>query len=329
MPDTLLEVNDLHTYFSTLQGTVKAVNGISLELHENSVLGVVGESGSGKTVTALSILRLVPYRGKIVSGSIRYKGTDLLTLGASEMRRIRGREISLIFQDAQSALNPVITVGKQIEEIMLQQTGMGKKLARARTVDLLTQMGIADPTRWLGQYPFQLSLGMAQRVVIAIGVALKPRVLIADEPTSNVDVTIQAEILQRLKQLQQDQHSAIMLITSDLGVIAQMADSVAVMYGGSVVEYADTRALFARPLHPFTWGLFQALPRFDLPPSALRPMEGGPPNMIDPPDRCPFLRRCMKATSQCRNSLRPELMEIEPGHRAACYNPMEYEQAAS
>ena len=329
MSDNLLEIKNLHTYFTAHQGTVKAVNGVSLELHENSILGVVGESGSGKTVTALSILQLVPYRGRIVKGSILYKGTELLALGSRAMRRIRGREISLIFQDAQAALNPVLPIGKQVEEIMLQQTGMSKKVARSRTVDLLTQMGLPDPSRWLDRYPFQLSLGMAQRVVIAIGLALKPRVLIADEPTSNVDVTLQAEILHRLKQLQQDQHSAIMLITSDLGVIAQMAEFVAVMYGGSVVEYADTRALFAEPFHPYTWGMFQALPRFDLPRRSLRPMEGGPPNMIDPPDRCPFLARCMKATSQCRNSPRPELMEIKPGHRAACYNPMEYEQAAS
>lgn len=322
MTQTLLEVRNLHTYFRTKEGTVKAVNGVDLSLKEDSVLGVVGESGCGKTVTALSILQLVPFPGKIVEGKVLYRGVDLLTLSAEQMRKIRGKEISLIFQDAMAALNPVIPIGKQVEEIMLEHTSMGKRQARELAADLLTQMGIPDAKRILNHYPFQLSGGMAQRVMLAIGIALKPRVLIADEPTSNLDVTLQAEILHRLRQLRRDNRSTIMLITHDLGVIAQMAGEVAVMYGGTIVEYADTRTLFRRPLHPYTWGLFQALPRLDEPDRALMPIRGSPPRMVDPPDQCPFLHRCPKAVSQCRTNPRPPLVEVEPGHRIACYNPI-------
>ena len=320
MPETLLEVRDLHTYFMTKEGTVKAVNGVSFDLEEDSVLGLVGESGSGKTVTALSILQLVPFPGKIVEGSITYDGESLLDTSTERLREIRGQEISLIFQDSGAALNPVIPIGRQVEEIMLEHTDMGKRQARATAEDLLKQMGIPDARRMLDQYPFQLSGGMAQRVMMAIGVALNPRVLIADEPTSNLDVTLQAEMLQRLRRLRQENHSAIMLITHDLGVIAQMAERVVVMYGGTVVEQATTRDLFARPYHPYTWGLFQALPRLDAPQRSLTPMQGAPPQMMDPPDQCPFLHRCSKATAECRTSPRPPLEEIAANHWVACYN---------
>ena len=209
----ILEVENLHTYFATNEGIVKAVNGVSLSLEENSVLGVVGESGSGKTMTALSVLRLVPYPGQIVAGQIMYDGRNLLQMTDDEMRNIRGRQISLIFQDAASALNPVITIGSQVEELMLEHTAMSKREAQQVTTDLLANMGIPDAKQMLGRYPFQLSGGMAQRVMMAIGVALKPRVLIADEPTSNLDVTLQAEMLQRLRFLRQESGTAIMLIT--------------------------------------------------------------------------------------------------------------------
>ena len=324
MPETLLEVRDLHTYFMAKEGTVKAVNGVSFTLEEDSVLGLVGESGSGKTVTALSILQLVPFPGKIVEGSITYNGESLLDMSTERLRSIRGREISLIFQDSGAALNPVIPIGRQVEEIMLEHTDMGKRQARATAEDLLKQMGIPDARRMLGQYPFQLSGGMAQRVMMAIGVALNPRVLIADEPTSNLDVTLQAEMLQRLRRLRQENHSAIMLITHDLGVVAQMAERVVVMYGGTVVEYATTRDLFARPYHPYTWGLFQALPRLDAPQRALTPIRGAPPQMMDPPNQCPFLHRCSKATAECRTSPRPPLDEVAEGHWVACYNTINY-----
>lgn len=318
----LLEIRNLHTYFATNEGIVKAVNGVSLSLEADTVLGVVGESGSGKTMTALSVLRLVPFPGQIVGGQVLYEGRDILQSSDDEMRRIRGQEISLIFQDAASALNPVITIGDQVEEIMLEHTGISKRQAHAMSMELLSNMGIPDPRRMLRQYPFQLSGGMAQRVMMAIGVALKPRVLIADEPTSNLDVTLQAEMLQRLRILREESQTAIMLITHDLGVIAQMAERVAVMYGGYVVEYGDTPSLYRRPMHPYTWGLFQSLPRLDAVNQRLRPMTGAPPQMLDPPDQCPFLHRCSKATVECRTSPRPALREVEPGHTLACYNPV-------
>ncbi len=302
----------------------KAVNGISLTLEEDSILGVVGESGSGKTVTALSVLQLVPFPGEIVRGSIKYRGQELLSMSSEEIRHIRGKEISLIFQDAGAALNPVIPIGKQVEEIVLEHTDMSRRRARSVAVDLLGQMGIPDAKNMLSRYPFQLSGGMAQRVLMAIGVALKPKVLIADEPTSNLDVTLQAEILHRLSQLREENGSAIMLITHDLGVVAQMTQSVAVMYGGSIVEYTDTKSLFAKPLHPYTWGLFQAIPRLDTGQQSLNPIRGAPTKMIDAPDRCPFLERCSKATNQCRTMPIPSLVEVEPNHRLACYNPIVY-----
>lgn len=324
MPTHLLEIQDLHTYFITNEGVNKAVNGVSLTLEEDSILGVVGESGSGKTVTALSVLQLVPFPGEIVKGSITYNGRELLNLTADQIRHIRGKEISLIFQDAGAALNPVIPIGKQVEEIVLEHTNMSRRRARALAIDLLGQMGIPDAKNMLSRYPFQLSGGMAQRVLMAIGVALKPKVLIADEPTSNLDVTLQAEILHRLSQLREENGSAIMLITHDLGVIAQMTQTVAVMYGGSIVEYTDTKSLFAKPLHPYTWGLFQAIPRLDTGQQSLSPIRGAPPKMIDAPDRCPFLERCSKATNRCRTMPAPPLVEVEPNHRLACYNPIVY-----
>ena len=323
----ILEVKDLYTAFVTREGVVNAVNGVSLTLDEDAVLAVVGESGAGKTVTALSILQLLPFPGQVVSGSVRYNGMELLNLSAEQMRPIRGKEISLIFQDAAAALNPVIPIGKQVEEIILEHTRMGKRQARSRSIDLLTQMGIPDPGRMMDRYPFQLSGGMAQRVMLAIGVAMNPRVLIADEPTSNLDVTLQAEILQRLRQMRHENHSSIMLITHDLGVVAQMADTVAVMYGGMIVEHAEARALFARPAHPYTWGLFQALPRLDTTARSLLPMRGTPPRMIDPPDQCPFLHRCPKATNQCRTEPRPKLQQVGAGHHVACYNQISYAEA--
>ena len=318
----LLELQDLHTYFSTKEGIVKAVNGVSLSLDEGDVLGLVGESGSGKTVTALSIMRLVPFPGRIVKGDITFGGQSLVDIRDDRMRRIRGSEISLVFQDAGAALNPVITIGQQVGEIMTEHTDMSKRQVRNYALELLGQMGIADADQVLDRYPFQLSGGMAQRVLMAIGVALKPRLLIADEPTSNLDVTLQAEILHRLRLLRQESGTSIMLITHDLGIIAQMADTVAVMYGGFIVEYAETKQLFRRPTHPYTWGLFQAIPRLDSSDQALQPLPGAPPRMIDPPDQCPFLHRCNKATTECRTSPRPPLVEIESGHKLACFNPM-------
>ena len=328
MTSGVLEIEDLHTYFATVDGTVKAVNGVSLRVDEDSVLGIVGESGSGKTVTALSVLQLVPVPGDIVSGSIRYDGRELVGLDNRAMRAIRGNEVAMVFQDAVAALNPTINIGEQIVETVLEHTDMSNRAARERAIELLTQMGIGEAKGILGRYPFEISGGVAQRVMVAIAIALRPRLLIADEPTSNLDVTMQAQILHRLQLLRREQRSALVLITHDLGVLAQIAETVAVMYGGHVVETASTRDLFARPLHPYTWGLMQAVPRLDSEPPALTPIKGTLPKMLDPPDQCPYLARCPKAISACRTDPMPPMREVEGGHEVACYNPIEHEQDA-
>ena len=325
--DQALRVENLHTYFFHKDGVVKAVNGVSLTLNRGEILGLVGESGSGKTVTALSILRLIPYPGRMVQGRVTFEDTDLAALSDEDLRQIRGKDISMVFQDAASALNPVLSIGEQMRETLQAHLEVSKEEAERLGIALLAQMGLPHPERLMQQYTFQISGGMAQRTMLAIALAHNPRLLIADEPTSMLDVTIQAEILQRLRSLRQDQGAAILLITHNLGVVAQMADRVAVMYAGSVVEEADTRALFSRPAHPYTWGLLQAVPRLDQQDDELRPMRGSLPDLMELPDQCPFLPRCHKATSVCRLSSKPPLEEVEPTHRVACYNPIEHPAA--
>ena len=325
MDDVVLKVEDLHTYFYTKQGVIKAVNGVNLTLKRGSTLGLVGESGSGKSVTALSLLRLVPPPGRIIKGEVYFNGNGLLGLPSEALRKIRGKEISLVFQDPAMSLNPVATVGSQIEETFLAHSDMTKNAARKLALDLFKNVGLGDAERIFSQYVFQLSGGMAQRVMIAIGLALNPKVLIADELTSNLDVTLQAQVLHYLEGLREKYRTSIILITHDMGVIARMADDVAVMYAGSIVETADSKTLFRRSVHPYTWSLFQSLPRLDDPDRPLVAMKGAPPTMIDLPDQCPFLPRCPKATTTCRLSPRPKLQEIEPGHFAACYNPIQHE----
>ena len=320
----ILRVEDLHTSFFTKEGEVKAVNGVNFSLKEDSILGIVGESGSGKSATALSILRLLPYPGRSVAGAIYFEGQDLLKMDNEALRRIRGKDIAIIFQEPVAALNPLITIGTHMEEALLAHGYMGKAEARDRSVQLLTELDLPAPTNVLKLYPFQLSGGQAQRVMIAMAMAWNPRVLIADEITSNLDVTLQADVLDRLKRLQRERHSAVLLITHDMGVIAQAAPEVAVMYAGAVVEYADTISIFRRPFHPYTWALLQSIPRLDEPLRALQPIEGSSPNLIDLPDQCPYLPRCPKASNECRLSPRPELVEVEPGHWVACYNQVEH-----
>ena len=320
----ILRVEDLRTSFFTQQGEVKAVNGVNLTLKEDSILGIVGESGSGKSVTALSILRLLPHPGRTVAGSIYFDGQDLLKMDNESLRQIRGKDIAIIFQEPVAALNPLITIGTHMEEALLAHGYMGKAEARDRSVQLLTELDLPAPANMLKLYPFQLSGGQAQRVMIAMAMTWNPRVLIADEITSNLDVTLQADVIDRLKRLQRERHSAVMLITHDMGVIAQAAQEVAVMYAGNVVEYADTISLFRRPFHPYTWALLQSIPRLDRPMQALQPIEGSSPNLIDMPDQCPYLPRCPKASNECRLSRRPELVEVEPGHFVACYNRIEH-----
>ncbi len=321
MPDNILEIRDLRTYYHDRKTVLKAVDGVNLTLERGSVLGVVGESGCGKSTLALSILNLVPHPGYIDSGSVLFEGRNVLQMGAAELRSIRGRQISMIFQDPVAGLNPVLSVGQQVEEIITTHTGYGHRDARRMSLDLLASMGLPDPSRIADRYPFQLSGGMAQRVMIAIATALKPKVLIADEPTSALDMTVQAQILEELRRLQKTGVS-IILITHDLGVIAQMADNVAVMYAGRIAEEGNVEAIFRKPRHPYTWSLLASLPRIDETVGKLRHVRGRPPDMTKLPAQCAFVPRCPKVRNECRTLDAPPLDFIEGDHKVACYNPM-------
>ncbi len=319
----ILQVKDLRAEFVTPEGRVKAVNGVSLSLQRGGTLAITGESGSGKSTLALSILNLLPHPGRIVEGSIFFQGTDLLTLPGEELRRVRGREVAMVFQDPATGLNPVLSAGQQVEEIITTHLNVSRREAKRRSLQVLAQMGLPEPAQVAARYPFQLSGGMAQRVMIAIATALNPKVLILDEPTSALDVTVQAAILEDLKQLQRQHGTSILLITHDLGVVAQMADEVAVMYAGSVVEYAGVHRLFDRPRHPYTWSLLSSRPRLDREDSGpLTAIRGAPPSLVNLGDECPFLPRCPKATNVCRSEPSPPLFVMEDSHFAACYNPI-------
>jgi oligopeptide/dipeptide ABC transporter ATP-binding protein len=319
----ILRIENLHTYFYTREGVVQAVNGVDLTVRADTTLGIVGESGSGKSVLALSLLRLVPYPGKITQGAVYFEGMNLLDVDTERLLSVRGNSIAMIFQDAKGALNPIETIGKQISEVYLAHSIMSTGEAVDRTLESLREMSL--PEEVFKQYPFQLSGGMAQRAMIAMATAWRPKILIADEPTSNLDTTIQADVLARLQRIRAEKHSAILLITHNMGVIAQMAEEIAVMYAGLVVEFGHTRSLFERPYHPYTWGLLQSIPRLNKPDTALRPIPGSPPDPIDLPDQCPYMPRCPKATNECRLSARPPLTETEPGHYVACYNLITYD----
>lgn len=297
---------------------------MSLSLRRGTTLALTGESGAGKTTVGLAVLDLLPYPGRITDGHILFQGRDVLGLSAEEIRRLRGREIAIVFQDPASGLNPVLPVGEQVEEIITAHHSVSKREARARSLDVLEGMGLPEPQDVAQQYPFHLSGGMAQRVMIAIATALNPAVLIADEPTSALDVTVQAAILEDLRRLQERNGTSILLISHDLGVVAQMADEVAVMYAGSVVEQGDVRTVFERPRHPYTWGLLGSRPRWDRDRrSPLPVIRGAPPNLAELSQECPYLPRCPKAASVCRIEPAPPLSELEPAHLAACYNPIQ------
>jgi len=328
MPDPILVVEDLRVEFPTPDGIVRAVNGVSLALQRGRTLVITGESGSGKSTVGLSVLNLIPPPGRIVSGRVLFDGNDLLTLPGDQLRRIRGREIGIVFQDASTSLNPVLTVGQQVEEIITTHKDVGRREARKMAQEVLGRMGLPQPDEVVKRYPFQLSGGMAQRVMIAIATALNPEVLILDEPTSALDVTVQASIMDDLKRLQAESGTSIILITHDLGLVAQMADKVAMMYAGFVVEYGDVRTIFARPRHPYTWSLLGSRPRLDSDDrGSLTVIKGTPPSLIDLPDECPFLPRCPKAVSECRIGPMPPLNAIDdPGHLLACYNPIFQEE---
>lgn len=321
-----LRVRDLSASFFTKEGTVRAVQHVSFDLYPGQVLAVVGESGCGKSSLALSLLRLLPFPGKVTSGDVRFEGRDLLTLDESKLRAVRGRRISMIFQDPVSGLNPVLPIGKQVEEILTSHMDIPKKERAQRTLAVLRQVGLADAERIANSYPFHLSGGMCQRVMIAMATALNPSVVIADEPTSALDVTVQAQILNDLDQLRRTRGTAIILITHDLGVVAQMADDVAVMYAGRFIEEGGVRPIYKEPRHPYTWALLNTLPRLDrVGDHHLRAIPGAPPSMMDLPDECAFLPRCTKALNRCRSEPAPPLAAVAPGQRAACYNPVFHE----
>jgi len=314
----VLEVRDLRTHFFTDDGVVKAVNGVSFQVFPGETLGVVGESGCGKSVTALSILRLIPSPpGRIVGGQILYKGKDLVTASEPEMRKIRGNEISMIFQEPMTSLNPVYTCGDQIMEAIRLHQKVSKKEARSRAIQMLKLVGIPLPEQRVDEYPHQLSGGMRQRVMIAMALSCNPSVLIADEPTTALDVTIQAQILELLDRLQQELGMAIILITHDLGVVAEVADRVAVMYGGRIQEYSDVETLFDRTLHPYTGGLLTSIPKLGEEVERLRVIPGVVPNPLDFPPGCTFHPRCHLAIDECRR-VEPTLDTIEDGHLVRC-----------
>ena len=318
----ILNIENLKVTFGTSAGQVKALNHVSLSLEEGEVYCVVGESGSGKSTLALSVMGLLPQNAEVSDGRITYKDIDLLRAGPEQMRYLRGKEIALVFQDAQSALNPIEAIGPQLEEVILEHTDVSLRVANKMAQDMLFQMGMADPKRVMGQFPFALSGGMCQRVMMAMALVLRPKLLIADEPTSGLVVTLQAEILHRIRELVKEQNASVLLITHDMGVVASMANKVGVIYAGNMVENAEVVPLFKRSQHPYTWSLLQALPRIDDPGRRIEPLRGNPPNMIDLPEECPFLPRCFKAQNECRNQTKPPLLQTETGHMVACYNPI-------
>jgi peptide/nickel transport system ATP-binding protein/oligopeptide transport system ATP-binding protein len=318
MRKTLLEVRDLQTHFFTDDGVVRAVDGVSFEVGEGETLAVVGESGSGKSVTSLSVLRLVPQPpGRIVGGSIRFKGRDLLALSGAEMRAIRGKEISMIFQEPMTSLNPVYTCGEQIIEALVLHEKVDRKTARKRAIDMLQMVGIPSPEQRVDEYPHQMSGGMRQRVMIAMALACRPSLLIADEPTTALDVTIQAQILELLKELQRELGMAVLLITHDLGVVAETADRVAVMYAGQVVEYTDVGPAFRETRHPYTAGLLDSLPKLGRKQDQLRVIPGNVPNPTRFPSGCRFHPRCAVAQPRCAEQEPP--VKAFGAHLSRCW----------
>jgi oligopeptide transport system ATP-binding protein len=315
--ETLLEVKGLKTHFFTQDGTVKAVDGISFTIGDGKTLGVVGESGCGKSITAMSILRLIGRPGRIVAGEILLDGRDLVTLPEDDLREVRGNDVSMIFQEPMTSLNPVFTCGDQIAEAVALHLDLDRKGAMARAVEMLSFVGIPDAKRRAKEYPHQLSGGMRQRVMIAMALSTNPALLIADEPTTALDVTIQAQILELMKEMRTRNGMAIMLITHDLGVVAEMADDVVVMYAGKIVEQATAPTVFERPHHPYTRGLLASIPRLGERRKRLEVIQGTVPNPLNLPSGCLFKRRCPYAMPICDTA--PPLQQVEPGHLSRCW----------
>jgi len=328
MAERLLEVEDLSVHFATVDGTVKAVDGVSFELERGQVLGIVGESGSGKSVTAMTLMGLTRDVNAHFGGEVRYKGRDLLALSDGEMQNYRGNEIGMIFQDPMTSLNPVYRIGEQIVEAIQAHDKIDKRHAKRRAVELLKQVGIPNPESRVDDFPHQFSGGMRQRAMIAIALSCNPDVLIADEPTTALDVTIQAQIIELIGRLKDDFNSAVIMITHDLGVVADMADEILVMYAGRVVERAEKRALFYDPQMPYTWGLLGSIPRLDRPkPERLHSIKGAPPSVINAPEGCKFRPRCPQAFEKCVQEPALENRVEQPGHLDRCWLDVEYKRA--
>ena len=329
MSETLLKVENLKTYFHTDGGVAQAVDGISFVLRKGETLGLVGESGCGKSVTSLSVMRLIPDPpGKIVEGQIFFKGRDILRLSEAEMRSVRGNDIAMIFQEPMTSLNPVFTCGFQIDEAVIRHQGLNRDAARVKTVDMLKRVGIPDPEGRANEYPHQLSGGMRQRVMIAMALSCNPDLLIADEPTTALDVTIQAQILELLEALQREFGMAVLMITHDLGVIAGVADRVAVMYAGKIVEASDVEHIFADPRHPYTQGLLESIPKLTERKDRLSVIPGTVPDATQFPSGCRFSPRCARAEAVCHESEPPLLqIDVDSEHTVACWFAEGYPQS--
>ena len=320
MSENILTVKDLKTYFYTASGVAKAVDGVSFNIAKGETMGIVGESGSGKSVTSNSIIRLLPPRtGKIVGGSIQFEERDVLALSKKELNDFRGKDIAVIFQDPMTSLDPVFKIGKQMTEMIMAHQNVTKDEAWKMAVEALNKVGIPEPEKRMNSYPYELSGGMCQRVIIAMAVCCKPKLIIADEPTTALDVTVQAQVLELLKELQRDMDTAILLITHNLGVVWEMCDKVMVMYAGNTVEFTDTKTLYSNPRHPYTWGLLDSMPKLsDESKGELKTIPGTPPDLRLTGKCCNFYNRCPYVTEACTQSV-PPLVEVEPGHFVACH----------
>jgi len=315
----LLVIKDLKTYFFTHEGIIKAVDGINLKIKKGGTLGLVGESGCGKSVTALSIMRLISYPpGKIVGGEIFFEGNNLVKFNEKEMRKIRGKKISMIFQEPMTSLDPMFTIGEEIAEAVKLHQGLNKDEARKKAIESLRIVGMPDPEKRINEYPHELSGGMRQRAIIAMALSCNPALLIADEPTTALDVTIQAQILRLIDELRKKFETSVLLITHDLGVVAETCDNVAVMYAGHIVEYADVKLLFRNPLHSYTKGLMKSIPRLDIDTERLEIIRGLVPNLLNMPPGCPFHPRCDFCSEICTIEL-PKLIEVEKNHLVRCH----------
>lgn len=320
MSENILTVKDLKTYFYTASGVAKAVDGVSFNIAKGETMGIVGESGSGKSVTSSSIIRLLPPRtGKIVGGSIEFEGKDVLALSKKELNDFRGKDIAVVFQDPMTSLDPVFKIGKQMTEMIMAHQNVTKDEAWKMAVEALNKVGIPEPEKRMNSYPYELSGGMCQRVIIAMAVCCKPKLIIADEPTTALDVTVQAQVLELLKDLQRNMDTAILLITHNLGVVWEMCDKVMVMYAGNTVEFTDTKTLYSNPCHPYTWGLLDSMPKLsDESKGELKTIPGTPPDLRLTGECCNFYNRCPYVTEACTQSV-PPLVEVEPGHFVACH----------